>query len=444
MHATAPGAPCGLHAQRHGIFYERVPNDIARSIDSSNSARMLAGKERLAVVYDPGGTRRRERDSPVDHSNSGLTSGAISSDIRVRSSRRGLRVTTLVWREEAANPVIREQVVLRAAGLAAAGFDSMVVFAGTPRQNLLGRDLPPVRFEERRGILALAQLVAAELRSRDESTVLICRNSVVAAIAVLLRRVTRARGRIVHDARGWYEGHSLEQREARFLRVAKRLVDRVAYRHSDHSVVVSQALFGIALRHGADPARVTVIPQFVPAPVSNDPPRVPPADVVYVGTSATAYQPVASVSSLLESLAERLPSTRFGWLDGTCESERPILIRENLWRHRVAPDIVARVLALAHAGLVIRTPGPSNGVAAPTKTAQYRAAGCAVVTGPNPPSTAEIALHSGGEVVIDPEDPESWARAVRAVLERPRPGRADYGQPLIDQWAAVIERMTRR
>lgn len=211
---------------------------------------------------------------------SGLSRGAIASDTRVRSPRRGLRVTTLVWREVAANPVIREQVVLRAAALAAAGFDSTVVFAGTPRRNLPGRDLPPLQFDERRSILTLARRVAAELRSGDESTVLICRNSVVASIAILLRRVTRARGRIIHDARGWYEGQSLEQQEGHFFRVAKRLIDRVAYRHSDHSVVVSQALFGIALGHGADPARVTVIPQFVPAPVPNDQPGVPPADVV--------------------------------------------------------------------------------------------------------------------------------------------------------------------
>jgi glycosyltransferase involved in cell wall biosynthesis len=380
----------------------------------------------------------------VDSPGGGSASRTTTEEHGAGYSRCDLRVTTLAWREEAANPVIREQVVLRAGALAASGFDSAVVFAGTPSRNLPGRNLPPVRFDERRSILALARLIAMVLRSGDGVTILICRNSVVASIAILVRRVTRARGHIVHDARGWYEGHSLEQGEGRFLRAVKRLIDRIAYRHSDHSVVVSQALLGIALAHRAAPGSVTVIPQFVPASVPNDPPDVPPADVVYLGTAATAFQSTATVESLLRSLAERLPSIRFGWLDGTYGDDQPVTIRKNLWRHRVAPDKVAGVLALAHAGLVIRTPGLSNAVAAPTKTAQYRAAGCAVVTGPNPPSTAEIALHSGGEVVIDPESAESWARAVRAALERPRPARVDYGEQPIDQWAAIIERMAHR
>ena len=376
----------------------------------------------------------------TEHPNDGRARAdrAISGDSDAAYARRDLRVITLAWREDAANPVIREQVVLRAGALAACGFDSAAVLAGSPHRELAGTGLPPVQFNERRSIIALARLVATALRSRDVDTILVCRNSVVASIAVLVRWVMRARGRIVHDARGWYEGHSLEQGEGRFLRAVKRLVDRVAYRHSDHSVVVSQALLGIALAHRATPRRVTVIPQFVPAPVPNDPPDVPAADVVYVGTAATAFQSTATVWSLLSSLAKRLPGTHFGWLDGSYEGDQPIFIRENLWRHRVPPDMVASVLALAHAGLVIRTPGLSNAVAAPTKAAQYRAAGCALITGPSPPSTAELALHSGGEVVTEPESPDAWARAVRAVLDRPRPARADYSQRVIDQWAAVM------
>jgi glycosyltransferase involved in cell wall biosynthesis len=344
----------------------------------------------------------------------------------------------MVWREGPANPVIHEQVVLRAAAFANSGFDSRVVFAGTPRRDLRGGDLPTVHFEERCSTIALARLVAAELRSRDVTTILICRNSVVATVALLVRWATRARGGIIHDARGWYAGYSRDKGDGPLHRAAKRLVDRVAYRRADHTVVVSQALLGIALAYGADPASITVIPQFVPRSAPADPSELPPADVVTVTASAPVYQTAERTASLLESLAERLPDVRFGWLDGSIETDRLVSVRANLWRARVSPEAVQSVLAQAHAGLVIRATGAMAAASAPVKAAEYRAAGCAVITGPSPPSTAELAMHSDGEVVTEPESAEAWTRAVRAALDRPRPPRADYGQRVIDQWAAVM------
>jgi hypothetical protein len=192
------------------------------------------------------------------------------------------------------------------------------------------------------------------------------------------------------------------------------------------------------MTYGANPASITVIPQFVATSAPADASELPPADVVTVTASAPVYQTAERTSSLLESLAERLPDVRFGWLDGAIEADRPLSVRANLWRARVSPEAVQSVLAQAHAGLVIRATGAMAQASAPVKAAEYRAAGCVVITGPSPPSTAELAMHSDGEVVTKPESPEAWARAVRAALDRPRPARADYEQRVIDQWAAVM------
>ena len=162
------------------------------------------------------------------------------------------------------------------------------------------------------------------------------------------------------------------------------------------------------MAYGANPGSITLIPQFIPKSAPADPPELPPADVVTVTASMPAYQSPERTASLLESLAERLPDVRFGWLDGAIATDQPICMRANLWRARVRPEAVQGVLARAHVGLVIRASGSMAAASAPVKAAEYRAAGCVLITSPTPPSTAELALHSDGEVVAEPEDPDAW------------------------------------
>jgi Glycosyl transferase 4-like domain len=354
------------------------------------------------------------------------------------------RITTLVWKECPQNPVVLEQVLLRTQALRRHGLDAGSVFGGCTPDGVPREALADARFENRTSIVSLARLALSEIRGRDRAAILICRGPLVTALAALLRRFAGRNARVVYDARSWYVGESRERGvEGPLRRLAKRLVEGLAYRRADHSVLVSQALVGIALSHGADPSKLTVIPQYVPDPVKADISHVPPAEVIYVATAALPYQPRDSIARLLESLADELPDVRFGWLDGASVEDEPVFVRDNLWRVRVPPESVFAVLERAHAGLIIRPPGLSNATAAPTKVAQYLSAGCAIVTAPTTPSAAEAALLHGGEVVSDPESPRSWAHAVADTLARPRPGAEGGGRRVIEQWAAVIERAAR-
>jgi Glycosyl transferase 4-like domain/Glycosyl transferases group 1 len=355
-------------------------------------------------------------------------------------------VVTAVWKEPPSNPVIREQVLLRAATWRELGFDSRVAIGldASPRDmELLRENLVPWALFPAGGMSELVRFVGRVMRgSRPEGAatpILVCRGALVAAAALLAREQASVPWLIVHDARGWYTAESETKREGAARRHAKQAVETTAFRASDHSVVVSETLLGVALAYGADPARTTVLPQYAHPfpPVQGALPPEP--DVLYVGNSVHGYQTVELVAPLLRGLAQRMPSVTFGWLDVALPPDTSESLEPNLWRRSVRPDAVGPYIERAKAALLIREVSGDTAASAPTKAFQYMAAGTAVVTTPHPASVAQICRQDGRGRVVSSMNVEEWAAALSDVLSRPSSGPFDAYQHATQAWQELFE-----
>ncbi|HXD58512.1 MAG TPA: glycosyltransferase [Thermoleophilaceae bacterium] len=355
-------------------------------------------------------------------------------------------VVTAVWKEPPSNPVIREQVLLRAAAWRELGFDARVALgidASARDLEVLEATGVPWSVFKPAGMPSLMRFVGQVMREQGGG-ILVCRGALVAAAALLARKRIAQRWLILHDARGWYTAESETKREGRARRRAKRAVETAAFRGADHSVVVSQPLLGVGLAYGADPARVTIIPQYVEPFRPAEEPLPAEPDVVYVGNSMHAYQSVELILPLLEGLAERMPDVTFGWLDSGLASGSEEKVSPNLWRRSVDPDTLGPYLARARAALLIREASGTNAAAAPTKAFQYLTAGIAVVTTPHPPAVAELCRQEGRGRVVYSLDPGDWAEAVGAVLSTNSRESFDAHGQSIDAWAALLRALAGR
>jgi hypothetical protein len=176
-------------------------------------------------------------------------------------------VVSLAWKEPPSNPVIFEQVVERSRAMREAGFAARVVF-GLLRTDVsltrnFGADVALIAASSARSLRRLIHRIMATAGANGErKPVLICRGAFVTVAALAVRAVSGADWVIVHDARGWYALEGIEKRDGLATRKAKPLVERLAFTRSDHNVVVSEALLGIALSLGANPASTRVIPPY--------------------------------------------------------------------------------------------------------------------------------------------------------------------------------------
>ncbi len=349
---------------------------------------------------------------------------------------------TLVWKEAPSNPVIEEQAIERAKAFRGVGLDARVVFglraADLSSANGFGSNVSAV------GAGGGGSLVRLAVRTIDSSQattargrpVLICRGALVAAAALLARSYSNSSWAIVHDARAWYAAFSRDRGDGLAKRLGKNAIERFAFRFSDRNVVVSQALLGVAIARGAAPSLTSVIPPWIRQDTTTS--ASSDADVLYVGNSwHTAYQPETLVRPFLQELARALPDTMLGWLDAAADPVGEQLAA-NLWRRSVPPEVVAHYLRGASVSLLIREPSLTNATAAPTKAAQYFAAGCGVVTTPFPPAVAELCHVTGNGRVVSDLDPKLWAQAVRELMAKGDRRRLDLRDSTLDSWQSLI------
>ena len=355
-----------------------------------------------------------------------------------RGSKR--TVVTLVWKESPTNPLIREQVLERSQAFRSIGLESSVVLG------LDADDIPPdpigphVEVSRAGGLASLVRL-ARRTMSRPAGSgprpVLICRGALVASAALIARR-----GRdwaVVHDARGWYAAESIDKQERRGRTMTKRMVERHAFRQSDQTVCVSQALLGIALAEGADPARTSVIPPFV-APAEVDAVSGEDADrcdVLYVGNSWLPYQARPLIEPLLAGIADAIPEAQFCWLDAAAPAD-PERLAPNLSRRSVSFEEVPGYLRRAKVALLMRTPAGVNAAAAPTKATQYLAAGCRIVSSDYPPSIAELCRVTGRGRAVRGMDPVTWSDAVRQELALEPVEGLHLGDSVVENWDQIL------
>jgi glycosyltransferase involved in cell wall biosynthesis len=354
-------------------------------------------------------------------------------------------VVTAVWKEAPTNPVIREQVLMRAASWRAVGFDARAAFGldASPRDMELLRHSPvPWTLFRAGGMPSLVRYVGCVMRGTptrdDRARILVCRGALVAAAALVARRSARERWLVLHDARGWYTAEAETKQEPAVRRRAKEAVEHAAFRASDYSVVVSETLLGVALAYGADPARTTVIPQYAhPFPPSESLPPEP--DVLYVGNSVHRYQTVELVAPLLRGLAQRMPSVTFGWLDAALAPGEGESLEPNLWRRSVPPEDVGPYIERAKAALLIREVSEDTAASSPTKAFQYLAAGTPVVTTPHPASVSQICLQNGWGRVVMSWDVDEWAAALADVLASASRHRLDVHGQSTAAWRQLLD-----
>jgi glycosyltransferase involved in cell wall biosynthesis len=355
-------------------------------------------------------------------------------------------VVTAVWKEAPSNPVIREQVLLRAATWGNLGFDSRVAIgldASARDMELLRQDFVPWGLFPADGMPSLVRFLGSVMRSsRPEGAgrpMLVCRGALVAVGALLARTRVPERWLIVHDARGWYTAESDTKEESPGRHVAKVAVERFAFRASDYSVVVSETLLGVGLAYGADPSRTTVIPQYAHPFPPHPAPLPPEPDVLYVGNSVHRYQTVELVAPLLRGLAQRMPSLSFGWLDAALPAEATESLEPNLWRRSVAPDAVGPYIERARAALLIREVSDDTAASSPTKAFQYLAAGTPIVTTPHPASVSQLCRQQGRGRVVLSWNVDEWEAALTDVLRWPAPDRFDAHSHSTNAWKQLLD-----
>jgi Glycosyl transferases group 1 len=365
-----------------------------------------------------------------------------SVPIRAQPEPNGRLVVSLAWKEPPSSPVVFEQVIERGRAMREAGFAARAVFGLVDTDRSLtanfGEDVTLVTASGAGSLVMLVRrMMASAGTDCERSPILICRGAFVAVAALTARKISGADWVIVHDARGWYAREGIEKKDGLAARQGKPLIERFAFRRSDYNVVVSEALLGIALSLGANPASTRVIPPYTRLAGTSAEPPPDPADVLYVGDSRHPYQSEALVAPLLQSLASAKPETTFGWLDNAGPAE-PEAIAANLWRRRIPHDQVESYLHRALVGLVIREPTVTNGVAFPTKALQYLTAGCAVVTTPYPPAIGEICRVTGSGRVVQSFEPEAWAQAVTELINHHPRRPLEFGSSVAASWTELL------
>jgi glycosyltransferase involved in cell wall biosynthesis len=208
--------------------------------------------------------------------------------------------------------------------------------------------------------------------------------------------------------------------EARLNSWAWSLLEGVARRTLDAFVCATPAI----ARHF--PTGKTVVVQNFPLPeefeLADADGRGPGDGLVYAG-GLTAIRGVRDMVSALGRLPEELvPCLELAgeFADPEFRREMEALpgwgrVRWQGWRPRA---VVRRLLTRARAGLVLLHPRPEYVDSLPTKLFEYMAAGLPVIASDFPLWRA-IVTDAGCGLLVDPQDVEAVAAAMRFLLEQP-------------------------
>ncbi len=364
-------------------------------------------------------------------------------------------ILVAVWREPLDLPVIKEQILRRAAAWHRLGYTVRVAAAlrKDDIERCTGAEEVGVSIRIARARRALSmpiwlRRVMKETPTRDGlPNVIVCRGALATVGALIARLSLQQSWCVIHDARGWVTAESRDGAAERVTRrLAQSAIERIAFRQSDFTAVVSEALLGIALCKGADPQRCVLVSPYVDAPTESSQLKpadlpCPPAQVIYVGNSMMAYQGSAQIGAFLKDLSAMLPDISFGWLDLPF-ADGPLWINPNLWRISATPEQVQNYLQQADLGLLIRPSDRTNAAATPTKAVQYLTAGCKIITSSYPPSIAQLCEVTGVGVVVDGIDPAAWAGAISWILGSQAVGDTafQFHESSTRQWGRLLHR----
>lgn len=312
-----------------------------------------------------------------------------------------------------------------------------------------------------RGVPSLGDKLATQLVRRGSGDgVLVCRQPRATLIALHARALLRSRGhdpRVVLDLRGLRDVEylltlgkdeaDLTPDEAARLQVY-RAQEREAVAGADGVIVVSSPMQqAVGARYGVDPTRTAVLP--------NHAREVPQAEdwrgtargelgvtggqllIAYCGTLA-AWQMAEESALLVGALRAFREDARLLYLTPDADGARAILARTRLAGALVrsaAQEDVARMLAAADYGLLLRRDSPVNRVASPVKFGEYLACGVRPVLTPHIGDQSELLLREDLGVVVTPTEVTEAAR--RIALDADVPARLSAeGRARRRRWAA--------
>jgi phosphatidyl-myo-inositol dimannoside synthase len=300
------------------------------------------------------------------------------------------------------------------------------------------RRAPPVLGSNRAALLRLNAIAVSELRRFRPDVVLA--GHVWAGSTVVL---ARARWRVPSVL-------YLHADEV----TAHPALSRVALRASEASVAVSRHTRGLALRYGADPERIRLIPPGVDVPNGAAPERDPSASPTVV-TVARLEDRYKGHDVLLRSVAlmkERLPSVR--WLvvgDGPLRPELERLaarlgVAEHVHFLGAVSDaerdaVLRRADVFAMPSRLPRSGGGEGFGIAYLEAASH---GTPVVAG-NVAGALDAVVDGETGFLVDPEDPGAVAEALVRLLTDPalarRMGEAGAARARDFSWRAVARRV---
>ena len=296
-----------------------------------------------------------------------------------------------------------------------------------------------------RGLTRLGDGLASALVQRgDADGVLVCRQPRATLIAVHARGTLKARGhdpRVVLDLRGLRDVEylltlgkdegDLSADEARRL-ATYRSQEAEAVAAADGVIVVSSAM-GQALgaRYGIDPSRVAVLANHArEVPFAEDLRGTSRGElglsggqllVAYCGTLA-AWQMAEESALLVKALQAFRTDARLLYLTPDAVGARAILERTGLKNALVrsaTQEDVARTLAAADYGLLLRRASPVNRVASPVKFGEYLACGVRPILTPQIGDQSQIVMDEGLGLVVSPEEAERAAGQIALDADNP-------------------------
>lgn len=254
----------------------------------------------------------------------------------------------------------------------------------------------------------------ARVGSATKPDVVHVRSDVPALMALLARRWTG--GKLLFDIRGFWADERVEgglwPADGRLYRIAKRS-ERWFYGAADAIVTLTHASVG-QVRAWSDnrPIEISVIPTCVDLERFTDrPPRPGGSHALWSGSIGTWYRfdlaaPVAAASSLPLTVITR-----------QVELARQILAGYPADVRSAEPGEVAGELFAGDVGLCLIKSSFSKTASAPTRFAEYLAAGMPVIVTPGVGDLETIVERERVGVVLDGDDEASIAIAVGRVLE---------------------------
>jgi hypothetical protein len=295
---------------------------------------------------------------------------------------------------------------------------------------------------------------------KAQNAVLLCRQPRAAIIGAAARKALRKRGHdqasVVLDLRGLRpeeylltlgrEESALTPKERKRLDAYRKQESRACELADAVLTVSGPMLQHVRDRREVDPARLEFIPNHAPVVAHAERLRAEARTdlgfshdalvVAYAGTLAAWQMPVPS-AMLVKSLTEHIPSTRMLFLTPDVAAARQTVKQVGL-RGAVVKSLaqrdVARFLAAADYGLLLRESSPVNRVACPVKFGEYLASGVRLLTSPGIGDVSDLVTEFDLGIVVSPSNLGNTARRIAMDARRPNSVDAD-GRARIRDWA---------